>query len=356
MGMGTAMSSKAPPVTNLQDHCQVFAELPERYLVELQKEGAIRGFQLDMGESLTFRRQADKHEALVILNGEVELWRDGECVADRGARELRCRMLPLDGHLMEVNARTPATLYRVPQDKLDYLISWSALLSDVPVEDDMVRSRLKQLRYPAIFMNLPFGNVVKAFQRMRNRFVGAGENVILQGESGDNFYIIESGRAEVWQQGPYDDEQKLVGVRGPGDHVGDEALVSGGTRNATVRMIEDGTLLVLSKDDFKELISEPMVHEVEIPLARLLAEEGRQWLDVRYEEEWEDGHIPDALLLPLTDIREQMGQLERAGKYITYCLSGKRSAVAAMILKANGYDAVCMKDGLREWLGPLVTD
>ena len=99
-----------------------------------------------------------------------------------------------------------------------------------------------------------------------------------------------------------------------------------------------------------------MVNEVEISVAETLAETGHRYVDVRYEEEWEDGHIPGAILLPLTDIRERMGELDRSGKFITYCLSGKRSAVAAMILKANGYDTVCMKDGLREWPHATVTD
>jgi rhodanese-related sulfurtransferase len=205
-------------------------------------------------------------------------------------------------------------------------------------------------------MNLPFTNVVKAFQRMATRHVKAGDKIIRQGEPGDLFFIIESGRAEVWQQGPYDDEPKLVGVRVPGNHVGDEALVTGGSRNATVRMVTDGTLLVLGKEDFKELISQPMVNEVEIPVAKALAERGYRFLDVRYEEEWEDGHIPGAALLPLTDIRERMDELDRSGKFITYCLSGKRSAVAAMILRANGFETVCMKDGLREWPDQTVTD
>lgn len=53
-----------------------------------------------------------------------------------------------------------------------------------------------------------------------------------------------------------------------------------------VRMIGDGTLPVLSKEDFKEPISEPMVQEVEIPLAKALAEQGRYCLGVRYEEDW----------------------------------------------------------------------
>jgi rhodanese-related sulfurtransferase len=348
------MTESISGIASLQNQCHVFAELPERYLVELKNEGSIRSYQLDEGEGVTLQNK--REDVLVLLRGCIEIARKNEMGATISADGNRCRMLPLDGESVEIRAQTDAALYRVAKYKLDYLIGWSAMLHDLPVEDDMVRTRLKQLRYPTIFMNLPFGNVVKAFQRMRTRQARVGENIITQGEPGDFFYIIESGRAEIWQQGPYDDEQQLVGVRVPGDHIGDEALVSGGTRNATVRMIEDGTLLVLSKDDFKELITQPMVNEVEIPVAKVLAERGYRWLDVRYEEEWEDGHIPGATLLPLTNIREEMDRLDGAGRYIAYCLSGKRSAVAALILKANGFDAVCMKDGLREWHDPTITD
>ena len=102
--------------------------------------------------------------------------------------------------------------------------------------------------------------------------------------------------------------------------------------------------------------SEKNTNEVEVSVAEALVKGSHQFVDVRYEEEWEDGHIPGATLLPLTDIRERLGELDRNGRFITYCLSGKRSAVAAMILKANGFNAVCMKDGLREWPDPTVTD
>lgn len=342
-------------IADLQNACHVFSNLPERYLVELGTEGAIRTYILDQGESLTFRTPEDKHEVLALVKGDIEVRQDGAVVTSPANECLSCRMIPLEGHATEITANTPATVCRVARDRLDYLLSWSVMLDDLPADDATVRSRLTQLRYPAIFMNLPFTNVVKAFQRMTTRHVKAGEEIIRQGEPGDLFFIIESGRAEVWQQGPYDDEQKLVGVRVPGNHVGDEALVTGGTRNATVRMVEDGTLLVLTKDDFRELISQSMVNEVEIPVAKALAERGYKFVDVRYEEEWEDGHIPGATLLPLTDIRERMGELDRGGKFITYCLSGKRSAVAAMILRANGFDTVCMKDGLREWPDQTVT-
>lgn len=350
------MTAFLSPIADLQRECRVFFDMPERYLVELETEGAIRTYRLEEGESLTFRTKEDKHEALVLLGGNIEVRQDGAVLASPADEEHSCRMIPLEGRSTEIIASAPATLCRIARDKLDYLISWRVMLDELPADDATVRARLTQLRYPAIFMNLPFTNVVKAFQRMTTRHVKAGEEIIKQGEPGDLFYIIESGRAEIWQQGPYDDEQKLVGVRVPGNHVGDEALVTGGSRNATVRVVEDSTLLVLAKDDFKELISQPMVNEVEIPVAKALAERGYRFLDVRYEEEWEDGHIPGATLLPLTDIRERMEELDRSGKFIAYCLSGKRSAVAAMILRANGFETVCMKDGLREWPDQTVTD
>ena len=341
---------------DLQTGCNLFSHLSQRYLVELESQGAIRTCHLDDGDVLTLRVKPERHEALVLLNGDIEVKTDGNLLPLGAHEDRRCRAIPLTGRSVEIVARTASKLCRFVQDELDYLISWSVMLDDLPNKDATVRSRLEQLRYPGIFKNLPFTNVVEAFQRMTPRRVRAGEEIIKQGEQGDAFYIIESGRAEVWQQGIYDDQERLVGVRGTGDHVGDEALVSGGTRNATVRMIEDGIVLVLAKDDFKELISKPMVNEVEIPIAKALAERGYKFVDVRYEEEWEDGHIPGATLLPLTDIRERMDELDRNSKMITYCLSGKRSAVAAMTLKANGFDALCMKDGLREWPDQTVID
>ncbi len=350
------MSDDIHSVADLRAGCHVFSALPERYLVELESEGALRTYKLDEGEGLTIRGKPGGEEALVLLKGDIVLQQDGVAVAAESVESLRCHSLPLTGTVTEVFATSAATLCRFTRDRLDYLIGWSVMLSDLPPEDATVHSRLRQLRYPGIFMHLPLANVFTAFERLRVRQVKAGEEIIKQGEQGDMFFIIEAGRAEVWQQGVYDDEQRLVGVRGPGDHVGDEALVSGGTRNATIRMIEDGSVLTLSKDDFRELISAPMVHEVEIPVAKALAEKGHRFLDVRYEEEWEDGHIPGAQLLPLSNLRERLNELDSKGRFITYCLSGKRSAVAAMILRARGFDAVCMKDGLREWPDAKVVD
>lgn len=182
----------------------------------------------------------------------------------------------------------------------------------------------------------------------------AGDDIVRQGEPGDRFYLIESGRAEVWQQGLYDDAPQKVADLKPGDHFGEEALVTGGTRNATVRMTEGGRLLSLKKEDFLALISHELIQEVTATVAEALIESGYRVVDVRYAEEYEDGHVPGAALIPLPDLRRRLSELDPRSKYITYCLSGKRSSVGAMIMRERGFDAVTLRNGLRDWPRALV--
>ncbi len=160
----------------------------------------------------------------------------------------------------------------------------------------------------------------------------------------------------MWKAGIYDDEQKLVDTMGPGDSFGDEALVTGGTRNATVRMSEDGELLVLSDRAFRDLMSRPLIAEVSPEEALSLLGQGWSAVDVRYDEEFEDGHIAGAIHLPLPELRQRVDStLDKSGRYITVCLSGKRSTVAAFLLKQRGYDIMTMKDGMSSWPGELAT-
>lgn len=350
------MTATLPTIAELQHHCNFFSTLPDRYLVGLQAAGEIRTYRLDQGEGLNLRVGETGDDALFLLMGRVEIRQDGEWLSEGSSADFKCRPIPLTGQSVEITAAVASLICRASREQLDFLTGWSVMLEQLPPENVKIRSRLAQLLHPAIFMNLPFSNVEKAFERMTTRPVTAGEEVVKQGELGDNFYIIESGRAEVWQRGAYDDEQKLVAELGPGNHFGEDALITKGTRNATVRMVDDGTLLVLSQEDFSELIAKPMVNQVEPKLAAALVEGGYRYLDVRYEEEWEDGHIPGSMLVPLPDLRKRLSELDRGGRYVTYCLSGKRSAVGAMILKQNGLEAVCMGGGLRDWPYETVTD
>jgi putative peptide zinc metalloprotease protein len=76
-----------------------------------------------------------------------------------------------------------------------------------------------------------------------------GQVLMTQGEPGDAFYVIASGRLEVVQDGA------VVREPGPGDHVGEVALLTDAPRNATVRAVTPGRLFRLDRAAFGDLVA-----------------------------------------------------------------------------------------------------
>lgn len=63
-------------------------------------------------------------------------------------------------------------------------------------------------------------------------------------------------------------------------------------------------------------------------------------LDVREPKEYEAGHIPGSILIPLNSLRDRLGELPRDKQIIVYCRVGHRAYVAAKILKQHGFQKV----------------
>lgn len=66
----------------------------------------------------------------------------------------------------------------------------------------------------------------------------AGEVIIQQGEAANYYYLIREGRAQVARSEP-----DALAALGPGDSFGEEALLTGERRNATVTLLSDGLLM-----------------------------------------------------------------------------------------------------------------
>jgi len=74
-------------------------------------------------------------------------------------------------------------------------------------------------------------------------------------------------------------------------------------------------------------------------------------LDVRQPEEYEAGHIPGAMLIPLGELEARQEELEQDKKIITYCRSGHRSMAAAIALCELGFkDVHHLEGGILNWL------
>jgi NADPH-dependent 2,4-dienoyl-CoA reductase/sulfur reductase-like enzyme/rhodanese-related sulfurtransferase len=66
-------------------------------------------------------------------------------------------------------------------------------------------------------------------------------------------------------------------------------------------------------------------------------EKGAVLLDVRTESELEAGRFPNALNIPLNDLRERMDELDKEQEYIISCRSGQRSYIGERLLKQSGF-------------------
>lgn len=73
-------------------------------------------------------------------------------------------------------------------------------------------------------------------------------------------------------------------------------------------------------------------------------------LDVRTEEEWDSGHVDGAVLVPLSELENRVGELDKSRKTIVYCMIGVRSPRASMILIDAGFQHVYnMTGGIDAW-------
>lgn len=80
-------------------------------------------------------------------------------------------------------------------------------------------------------------------------------------------------------------------------------------------------------------------------------------LDVRTPEEYREGHIPGAKLLPVKDIeaKAETEIPEKSATYIVYCRSGSRSAAASVQLVELGYENIYDLGGINDWPYDQVT-
>ena len=80
-------------------------------------------------------------------------------------------------------------------------------------------------------------------------------------------------------------------------------------------------------------------------------QEGYIILDVRTQEEYDQGHIPGAILIPDTEIEERAEDVltDKDQLILVYCRSGRRSKLASEILVELGYTNIREFGGIIDW-------
>lgn len=75
-----------------------------------------------------------------------------------------------------------------------------------------------------------------------------------------------------------------------------------------------------------------------------------QVIDVRERDEWDAGHMPEATLVPLSELEQRRNELDPTKPVVIVCRSGRRSLVAARYLAHSGFGAArSLAGGMIAW-------
>jgi CRP-like cAMP-binding protein len=305
------------------------------------------------------RERLKAPQSIFLLQGELLLAYEsgGTLVVVGGTPETSQALNRQKDAVVRSKAITDVDLLKVDDDVLDVLATWDQVASGGGGEGSPMglaaRSDARLVTGAFSLSSLrngPFGQLpaahidtlLKSFERIN---VGRGDVPIREGDEGDYYFVVESGRFQV---------ERLVGGAKvvlaelkSGDAFGEEALVSEAKRNATVVALGEAVLLRLDKQHFNELLREPLLKRLPFGDAAARVRAGALWLDVRYPSEYQYDKLPGAINVPLAEVRNMFAVLDRSKEYVAYCQSGRRSAAAAFLFSQRGFKVWVLEGGLK---------
>ena len=310
----------------------------------------LRVFNLKAGESLSLQA-CSPEDNLYIIEGSTNITFSNKAeenhykASDKTVIQLSHEQSPV-----KITTDVSTTVCHADSAMLNDFIAFQEISSSPRITNkNAFMERLMFLKSTRAFKLLPLNIVEEAAHRCREVAVEKDLVVIRQDMKADDFYIILSGEAEVWREELEDDEPQMVALLGVGDAFGEEALITGGARNATVQMTTDGRLLQLTETDFKELVSAPALRSVTPEVAKAMIGDGAQIIDVRFEEEYQENFIPGSVLMPLPELRSHIPSLDPNKEYLILCAVGMRASAATLLLRQKNIKARFIEGGIRAW-------
>jgi rhodanese-related sulfurtransferase/molybdopterin-guanine dinucleotide biosynthesis protein A len=97
-------------------------------------------------------------------------------------------------------------------------------------------------------------------------------------------------------------------------------------------------------------MSDAAVPEIDVAALAERHAAGAYVLDVRRPDEYEEGHVPGAVLIPLDQLEGRRSEIPADRPLLVICRSGARSARAVEALNAAGFDAINVAGGTLAWI------
>lgn len=308
------------------------------------------------GQTLFEQGGADNAH-IYLLSGKVALSNSDGVQQTLDADDQVCRF-PLAHHQprrFKAVAMTDCSVIRFDSDQLDCMLAWDQashyIMLDIAGQRDLDEDAdwMLTLLRSNLFYKVPPMNIRQVIDKFEPLVLAAGDTVLRQGELGDCCYFIKEGVAGVYQAADERSPSDLVAELGVGKCFGEDALVHEVGRNATIMMHSNGVLMKLDKQDFYLLLKSPAVNGVNMLEAREKIAAGSQWIDVRTQDEFESGHCPDAINMPLDLLKLKSRMLDESKHYIACCNSGRRGEAAAHLLSEDGFDVSTLIGGIANY-------
>ena len=112
--------------------------------------------------------------------------------------------------------------------------------------------------------------------------------------------------------------------------------------------VDEPTQIIVSEEEEKEMYEQITQEEAK---SIMDSTEDVIILDVREQNEYDEGHIANAILLPYTEIEDKAEEVlpDKEALILVYCRSGRRSKIAAESLAELGYTNVKEFGGIIDW-------
>jgi phage shock protein E len=105
-------------------------------------------------------------------------------------------------------------------------------------------------------------------------------------------------------------------------------------------------------DLISQIFNRPAMNQIEpAQVQEMLAQSPHPFLlDVRTPEEYKQGHVSGAELIPLDELLTKQKRIPKDREVICICASGSRSSVATRQLSSQGYKVSNMRGGMNRWV------
>jgi len=335
-----------PDITVLQQFIPMDS-LSDSHVSELLTQAVVKHFPAG---KMIFKRGQSSKACFYLVKGNIDLCDENFNIKAIQANTPETQRAFDNNNPHQVSAVTTGevTVLAINKDRLDLVLTWDQagnyLVEELDEDTEAYGNDwMSSLLQSKLLQKIPPGNIQQLFVSFCEVNAIAGQAIVKEGENGDEFFVIQSGKAIVKRMGS-DNKPRMLATLEPGDFFGEEALIGDTVRNATVEMSEPGILMKLGKEDFKRLLQEPVLEYVTASEIETLKQSSEVVIiDVRLALEIPKEKRDGSKNIPLPDLRQQLKQFNPDYIYIARCDGGRRSELGAYLLSESGLQAMVFK-------------